>query len=100
MSQFHPEAIAEGSRFSKWQETLDSSLCSERQLRIFLDCDTVSEGGFVIIFLGCTSEVEVCLRASPILHLFAVKGMLPANDSAGTYFLSAPLAFLPFIRPR
>jgi len=29
VSQCHPEAIAEGSRFSKWQETLDSSLCSE-----------------------------------------------------------------------
>ena len=29
VSQCHPEAIAEGSRFSKWQKTVDSSRCSE-----------------------------------------------------------------------
>jgi hypothetical protein len=40
------------------------------------------------------------MRRQAILHLFAVQGMLPANSSADTYFLSVPLAFLPFIRPR
>jgi hypothetical protein len=44
-------------------------------------------------------RVGLPTRRQAILHLFAVKSMLPANDSAGNHFLSAPLV-LPFIRPR